>query len=67
MREWHYVFSTGATIYLGCGVVFLIFGTGQQQQYNNVDEQEGAEGVDNPAFEPTGTKADEGVNTNTKV
>lgn len=50
------MFTTGASIYLGCGILFLIFGSGNLQPYNVVADEESVEtrtGVDNPAFEKT--------------
>lgn len=64
MNEWQLIFWIGAAVYIGSGIVFCIFGSGQIQHWNYI-ENNGLqkEGLENPAFEnPT-----EPTEHNTKV
>ncbi|KAF2882551.1 hypothetical protein ILUMI_23629 [Ignelater luminosus] len=53
LHEWHIIFSIGASVYIATGIVFCIFGTGEQQPWNQTSKQpDKTEGVENPAFAP---------------
>lgn len=51
LKEWHIIFSIGASVYIATGVIFCIFGSGQQQLWNQVRTSLTVGGVENPAFE----------------
>lgn len=40
--EWRYVFLIGAGIYLVSALIFLIFGSGYVQEWNNINEDSNA-------------------------
>ncbi|KAI4456599.1 solute carrier family 17 [Holotrichia oblita] len=64
MNEWQLIFWIGAAVYIGSGIVFCIFGSGQIQTWNYVEKAElPKEGLENPAFE----NANETTEHNTKV
>lgn len=52
MNEWHLIFWIGAAVYIGSGLVFCLFGSGQVQKWNYLEKEETKkEGLENPAFE----------------
>lgn len=57
LQEWHTIFWIGASVYIASGIIFIVFGTGETQPWNNAEKEEerkdekGLEGVENPAFE----------------
>lgn len=54
VKEWHIIFAIGATIYIACGAIFCIFGSGEQQWWNNPKKiKQDPEGVENPAYDST--------------
>lgn len=67
LNEWHLIFWIGAAVYIGAGIVFCIFGSGQTQPWNSVGQvpkpTEPANGIDNPAYEATASSKQD----NTKV
>lgn len=55
---------------MGCGILFLIFGSGKLQPFNEVDTQEpvdGRMGVDNPAFDKAVSEAKSDEDVGVKV
>ncbi|XP_072381179.1 sialin-like isoform X2 [Diabrotica undecimpunctata] len=51
LDEWHTVFYIGSSVYIACGLIFCVFGTGETQVWNEVDEKKSADGIENTAFE----------------
>ncbi|XP_050301269.1 sialin-like isoform X2 [Anthonomus grandis grandis] len=57
LNEWHTIFYIGAAVYIGCGIIFIIFGSAEIQPWNFTEEEQNfetpkvEEGVDNVAFE----------------
>lgn len=35
MDQWQYIFSIGALVYIVPGVIFMLFGSGDVQSWNN--------------------------------
>lgn len=64
MNEWQLIFWIGASVYIGSGIMFCLFGSGQTQDWNYVEGKTlPNEGLENPAFE----SANEITEHNTKV
>ncbi|CAG9840099.1 unnamed protein product [Diabrotica balteata] len=51
LDEWHTVFYIGSSVYIACGLIFCVFGTGETQVWNEVDGKKSADGIENTAFE----------------
>lgn len=68
LKEWHTIFAIGASAYVGTGIVYCIFGTGDLQPWNEIEEKP-IDGVDNPAFVATSSACEKtsNVTENTKV
>lgn len=43
MNEWQYVFAIGALVYIVPGITFLLFGSGEVQEWNEKKEKVDAE------------------------
>ncbi|KAG5677919.1 hypothetical protein PVAND_007635 [Polypedilum vanderplanki] len=41
MKEWQWIFIIGACVYIIPGIFFIIFGSGEVQKWNNLDEDKG--------------------------
>ncbi|KAB0792864.1 hypothetical protein PPYR_14823 [Photinus pyralis] len=65
LKEWHIIFAIGASVYISTGIVFCIFGSGDQQPWNQIDTKQ-VEGVDNAAFDGGASKETQ-TTENTKV
>ncbi|XP_017779301.1 PREDICTED: sialin [Nicrophorus vespilloides] len=53
LYEWHLIFWVGAAVYICCGLVFCLFGSGEVQQWNAVVEPQDPESEE----KSTATKA----------
>lgn len=58
MAEWQIIFTIGATVYIASGIVFCIFGSGEIQPWNSIQEKS-VECHTNEAFD----NKSEGINT----
>lgn len=43
MDEWQYIFMIGAAVYITPGIIFMLFGSGEVQKWNQREEKEDAE------------------------
>ncbi|XP_058459582.1 sialin-like [Malaya genurostris] len=43
--EWKYLFFISAAIYIACGVIFIVFGTGKVQKWNEIKPKNTAENI----------------------
>lgn len=41
----------GAAVYIGCAIVYCLFGSGVEQKWNKIEQKENKDGIENPAFE----------------
>lgn len=58
LHEWHLIFSIGAIVYIACGIVFCVFGSGEVQPWNDKEAlsdgqqvQNEMNGIENKAFD----------------
>ncbi|KAL1518097.1 hypothetical protein ABEB36_001772 [Hypothenemus hampei] len=57
LSEWHLIFFIGAAVYIGCGIIFIIFGSGEIQTWNYPDDavkKQNISGFKNHAFDSCG-------------
>ncbi|XP_023015544.2 sialin [Leptinotarsa decemlineata] len=60
LNEWHTIFYIGSSVYIGCGIIFCIFGSGDVQPWNDIvsTEKKEVDGIENIAFDSFETKKD---------
>lgn len=53
MHEWHIIFYIGSSVYIASAIVFCVFGSGETQPWNKVEEDNKKEvgGIENIAFD----------------
>nr|CAI5841296.1 unnamed protein product [Callosobruchus analis] len=54
LHEWHTIFYIGASVYIGSGIIFWIFGSGDVQAWNDAEDTENKRevaGIENVGFD----------------
>lgn len=53
LHEWHIIFYIGSSVYIASAIIFCIFGTGETQPWNNIEDEEkkDVDGIENIAFD----------------
>ncbi|KAJ8961069.1 hypothetical protein NQ314_005999 [Rhamnusium bicolor] len=59
LHEWHLIFYIGASVYIGCGLIFCVLGSGEIQPWNTT-ETKIKHGIENIAFDDVRSKDEEG-------
>ncbi|KAG5867254.1 hypothetical protein JTB14_019027 [Gonioctena quinquepunctata] len=66
LDEWHTIFYIGSSVYIGSGIIFCVWGSGEVQPWNNIApvEKKNVDGIENIGFDNFETKKDiENVNS----